>query len=97
MKQADLVTWYIDQVAAFEGISDSGKLLDELRVVRCIISRLVTQEGTLVIIQEHSGAKGHHYGNVDPSNSSVISQVEGNAQKVDDRVLAVNPNFSFED
>jgi hypothetical protein len=23
--------------------------------------------------------------------------VEGNAQKVDDRVLAVNPNFSFED
>jgi len=41
--------------------------------------------------------KGHHYGNVDPSNSSVISQVEGNAQKVDDRVLAVNPNFSFED
>ena len=97
MKQADLIRWYIDQVAVFEGITDSGKLLDELRVVRCIISRLVTQEGTLVIVQDQSGVEGGDEGNGNPSLGSVVPQDERIAQGVDGRILAVNPNYSFED
>lgn len=97
MKQADLIRWYIDQVAVFEGITDSGKLLDELRVVRCIISRLVTQEGTLVIVQDQSGVEGGDEGNGKPSLGSVVPQDERIAQGVDGRILAVNPNYSFED
>ena len=103
IKQVDLTNWYIGEVAASQGIADTKELLAELKLVRTIIGHLIKKEGTLVVIQEAEPAPevlpdpAAHDGDEEAAAKAAAALAAKERKRViDNRILAVNPNFVFE-
>ena len=103
IKQVDLTNWYIGEVAATQGIADTKELLAELKLVRTIIGHLIKKEGTLVVIQEAEPAPEElpdpaSHGDDEEAAAKAAAAAAARERKraLDERILAVNPNFVFE-
>lgn len=94
MLQKDLVSWYIDEKVIPSGISDPDELLAEYKLVRNIINHLIKKEETLMVIEEARPAPmlPETEEELDPAQVAARER----ARAVEERVLAMNPNFVFE-
>jgi len=93
--QKDLVNWYIDSHVIPSGISDPDQLLAEYKLVRTIIGHLIRKEQTLIVTQEAAPAPLLGEADGEELDAAVIAARE-RARAVEERVLAINPNFDFE-
>mmetsp|Transcript_11835 Transcript_11835/g.44016 ORF Transcript_11835/g.44016 Transcript_11835/m.44016 type:complete len:912 (-) Transcript_11835:68-2803(-) len=98
VKQVDLTNWYIGEIANTQGIADTKELLAELKLVRTIIGHLIRREGTLVVVQEAEPQAELPDVEEVEDTPELASQRAAKERKraVDQRVLAVNPNYAFE-
>ena len=98
VKQVDLTNWYIGEIANTQGIADTKELLAELKLVRTIIGHLIRREGTLVVVQEaEPQAELPDVEEVEDTPELAAQRAAKERKRaVDQRVLAVNPNYAFE-
>jgi hypothetical protein len=98
VKQVDLTNWYIGEIANTQGIADTNELLQELKLVRTIIGHLIRREGTLVVVQEAEPLPElpDVAGAEDTPEQAATKTAKERKRLVDQRVLAVNPNYAFE-
>lgn len=94
--QKDLVGWYIDAVVIPSGVSDPAQLLAEYKLVRQIISHLINKEQTFIVTQEAAPAPDA-LGNTDDGElDPMVVAARERARAIEERVLAINPNYEFE-
>ena len=98
VKQVGLTNWYIGEIANTQGIADTNELLQELKLVRTIIGHLIRREGTLVVVQEAEPLPElpDVAGAEDTPEQAATKTAKERKRLVDQRVLAVNPNYAFE-
>ncbi|BBN08842.1 DNA replication licensing factor MCM6 [Marchantia polymorpha subsp. ruderalis] len=105
MRQADLTNWYVGELneqGAFESLSD---MANEYRQVRAIIQHLITKEGVLIVLDDGVAAAESLQRAADEAAAAPPSddaQGESSSRKrpqisaVNERILAVNPNYVLE-
>ena len=94
MLQKDLISWYIDEQVVPSGVSDPEDLLAEYKLVRNIIKHLINREQTLLVVQEAQPAPllAEDDAALDPAAVAARER----QRIIEERVLAINPNFDFE-
>jgi len=109
MRQVDLTNWYIGEVASTLGITDTKELLSELKLVRTIIGHLIKKAQTLMVVQEAEPlaelpdvaaavAEDDDDGEeaVAAAAAAAAAAVKERKRAIENRYLAVSPNFNFE-
>jgi DNA replication licensing factor MCM6 len=94
MLQKDLISWYIDEQVVPSGVSDPEDLLAEYKLGRNIIKHLINREQTLLVVQEAQPAPllAEDDAALDPAAVAARER----QRIIEERVLAINPNFDFE-
>eukprot|EP00268_Persea_americana_P052479 TRINITY_DN5877_c0_g1_i1.p1 TRINITY_DN5877_c0_g1~~TRINITY_DN5877_c0_g1_i1.p1 ORF type:complete len:831 (-),score=179.28 TRINITY_DN5877_c0_g1_i1:344-2836(-) len=78
MRQGDLIVWYVEQQNEQQAYSSSKEVVQEIKVIRAIIKKLIEVDGHLIVIDDGLAAEGEEAGQ---SSSS------------ENRILAVAPNY----
>ncbi|XP_072979096.1 DNA replication licensing factor MCM6 [Typha angustifolia] len=79
MKQRELIVWYVEKQNAQGAYSSTDEVREEVKCIKAIIERLIQREGHLVV--------------VDDGTSSTADGGEGRRSSIENRILAVAPNY----
>ncbi|KAJ7516860.1 hypothetical protein O6H91_21G001800 [Diphasiastrum complanatum] len=95
LKQKELVDWYIGEQNAQGLYTAVNEVVKEIKRVRAIIQHLINREGVLIVIDDGTAALEAPQRAAEEDGASAEGQ-QRPASAVDERILAVNPNYVLE-
>ncbi|CAI5493539.1 unnamed protein product [Closterium sp. Naga37s-1] len=100
VKQGDVMRWYMEQQSQAGTVDSVGNLLQEFRVLRSIIQHLIRREGVLLILDD--GTTAVEAARKEREDAIAAAEAAGEPvptfdkplpTDLEERVLAVNPNY----
>ncbi|XP_024542911.1 DNA replication licensing factor MCM6 isoform X1 [Selaginella moellendorffii] len=92
MKQKDLVQWYLNEQNAKNVYSSVNELIEDIKRLRAVIQHLINREGVLIVIDDGTEAVEQALKAAEESGVPL----ERRPSAIEERVLAVNPNYELD-